>query len=224
MIHDGRYITMDKLGPQLGGGDAAWKAIIARPTAMEASYGATSTSVFYVDGTVPGYENELGGDESIEVAIRFVGSDGKFYFQQNATHLGPGSAGMGNVIVFERNGTLPCDHPYDPRSLYCADKVYDGEDPMAFTPACCGGGYCGDTAAYTEASLGSDNLGDCSSERQCDEVDEERNEAETVDDETESDNTDENSSDESDKGASTASSVGTTAFALVSLVSSILLY
>lgn len=122
MIHDGRYITMDKLGPQLGGGDAAWKAIIARPTAMEASYGATSTSVFYVDGTVPGYENELGGDESIEVAIRFVGSDGKFYFQQNATHLGPGSAGHG-----ERPRIRTERHPAMRSSLRPTELVLRGQ-------------------------------------------------------------------------------------------------
>ena len=123
MIHDGRYITMDKLGPQLGGGDAAWKAIIARPTAMEASYGATSTSVFYVDGgeTSPSrsrYDSSARTGSSTSSRMRPI--------------LDPGRPGMGNVLVFERNGTLPCDHPYDPRSLYCADKAYDGEDPMAF--------------------------------------------------------------------------------------------
>ena len=53
---------------------AAWKSIVAEPISVEKSYGATSTSVFYVDNTVQGYEYRLNDGESLEVAVRFLGS------------------------------------------------------------------------------------------------------------------------------------------------------
>lgn len=228
MIHDGKYVTVDKLGPQLGGGDGAWKAVIAQPTELEASYGAKSTSVFYADNTVPGFEDVLGENEYVEVAIRFVGSDGRFYFQQNSTHLGSGSAGGGNVLVFELNNTLPCKHPYDPSDLYCAEKSYEGEDATAFTPACCSEGYCGDTTAYTmlSSSLGSDNLGDCSSEAStgCSEDGEEGTdeEADATENEGKNSTAGDETSDESGDGTSTASSKGTAASTLILLLSFLL--
>ena len=48
MIHDGKYFTEDKMGDQF--------------------------KHFYVDNTVQGYEYRLNDGESLEVAVRFLGS------------------------------------------------------------------------------------------------------------------------------------------------------
>eukprot|EP00586_Coscinodiscus_wailesii_P023743 CAMPEP_0172499214 /NCGR_PEP_ID=MMETSP1066-20121228/123887_1 /TAXON_ID=671091 /ORGANISM="Coscinodiscus wailesii, Strain CCMP2513" /LENGTH=318 /DNA_ID=CAMNT_0013272827 /DNA_START=57 /DNA_END=1013 /DNA_ORIENTATION=+ len=204
MIHDGKYVTEDVLGDQFGdeGGDtAAWKSIIAMPTSLEAElFGATSTSVFYVDNTIVGFEDRLQDGEYIEAAIRFIGDDGRFYFQQNGTELGGGAAGGGNGMAKVITGTLnnnqtlmPCSFPYDPTSEHCVKKQDDYllEDPTSFTPACCGeDGFCGDTSVYKDISQGSDNVADdCYAEKSplCDDGDEEEDaEDETADDETSS--------------------------------------
>jgi len=176
MIHDGTYLTEDVLGDQHdnAGEYAAWKSIIAAPTSLEAALGAKSVSVFYVDNTVRGYEDRLEEGEYIEAAIRFIGSDGKLYFQQNATELGGGAAGGAGggariiTMTLSENETLPCSFPYDPASDHCIQKAdsYENEVATAFTPACCGEvGYCGNTDIYNKISQGSDFIGDCSSEK-----------------------------------------------------------
>ena len=83
MIHDGKYFTEDIMGDQFNDGCVgeytAPKSIIAEPTSLEKSYGATSTSVFYVNNTVHRYENQLNDGENLEMAIRYLGSDGNLY-------------------------------------------------------------------------------------------------------------------------------------------------
>lgn len=173
MIHNGEYLTEDVYGEQFvdkAGEYAAWKSVLAEPTSIEKSFGAKATSVFYVDNTIQGYEN-LADGEYLEAAIRFIGSDGSFYFQQNCTELGAGCSGMTPngimVLRFTKKDNLPCSYPFEPETDYCIEKqsTYKLENASSFTPACCGYGYCGNTSAYLLGAGPFDKVGDCTDER-----------------------------------------------------------
>lgn len=99
-----------------------------------------------------------------------MGSDGNLYFQQNSTELGTGSAGMGvRISRWTKKDFLLCSYPYEPNTDYCMAKQsngdYDNEIASAFTPACCGQGYNGDTSIYLKIAKGSDKIGNCYPER-----------------------------------------------------------
>ena len=62
------------------------------------------------------------------------------------------------IIRWTRKNFLPCSYQYEPNVDYCRTKQsngdYNHEIASAFTPACCGEGYNGDTYFYTKIAKG----------------------------------------------------------------------
>jgi len=148
---NGEYITYDDTQTTTTEVDGyfSYKSIIAAPTKAEAADGATAVLVFYEDTTMPDIINPDGSVHSYkhpqEVAIRYIDSQGRLAFQQNASLI-PGSAPF---VAMEKVADVSCPHPYtNPESDHCAAKTYN-DQYNAFTPACCGDGYDGSTDLYT---------------------------------------------------------------------------